>query len=106
MDRKKQIEEASNADNIVYFDNKPEFNYSLMEAFRWGATWADQNPVVHPVAVRYGEKRNKELQEIWEKAYSKLILEISDIETVEDIAKMFFELGFHAADENPIKPEP
>ena len=104
MDRKKQIEEASNADNIVYFDNKPEFNFSLMEAFRWGANWADKNPVVHPVEIRYGEKRMNELRDIWEKAFGKLVLEISDMETAADIAKMFFELGFHAADENPIKP--
>ena len=104
MDRKKQIEEASNADNIVNFDIKPKTNFSLMEAFQRGANWADKNPIVHPVAIRYGEKRMNELREIWEKAFGKLVLEISDMETAADIAKMFFELGFHVADENPIKP--
>lgn len=48
-------------------------------------------------------ERIDELRETWEKAYKGLVKDCSDTLTLEDIACMFFELGWRAADESMIK---
>lgn len=46
--------------------------------------------------------RIDELRETWEKSYKCLVKDCSDALTLEDIACMFFELGWRAADESMI----
>ena len=45
--------------------------------------------------------RIDELRETWEKAYRGLIKDLGNKPTLEDLACMFFELGWRAADEHP-----
>lgn len=42
------------------------------------------------------------MKELWEKAYKHLPQDCSNKLTLEEICCMFFELGWQAADENPI----
>ena len=44
--------------------------------------------------------RIEEIRETWEKAYKCLVNDLSDKLTLEEIACMFFELGWSAADES------
>ena len=44
--------------------------------------------------------RIEEIRETWEKAYKCLVNDLSDKLTLEEIACMFFELGWRAADES------
>ena len=46
------------------------------------------------------DDRMNEMRDLWELAYKHLIGDCSDRMTVEEIACMFFELGFLAADES------
>lgn len=47
-------------------------------------------------------ERIEELREIWEKSYKCLVNDLSDRLTLEEIACIFFELGWRAADESMI----
>lgn len=44
--------------------------------------------------------RNEEMRETWAKAYKVLVKDLGNQLTFEDVACMFFELGWRAADEN------
>lgn len=44
--------------------------------------------------------RNEEMRETWEKAYKVLVNDLGNQLTFEDVACMFFELGWRAADES------
>lgn len=46
------------------------------------------------------DERMKEMSDLWELAYKNLVGDCSDRLTIEEIACMFFELGFRAADES------
>lgn len=46
-------------------------------------------------------ERIDELRDTWEKAYRGLVKDLGNEFTLEDVACMFFELGWRAADENP-----
>ena len=46
--------------------------------------------------------RIDELRETWEKAYKVLVNDLGNQFTIEDVACMFFELGWRAADESMI----
>ena len=46
--------------------------------------------------------RIEEIRETWEKAYKSLVKDLGNQFTVEDVACMFFELGWRAADESMI----
>lgn len=46
------------------------------------------------------DERMNEMRDLWELAYKNLVGDCSDILTIEDIACIFFELGFRAADES------
>ena len=46
-------------------------------------------------------ERIDELRETWEKAYRGLVKDLGNKPTLEDVACMFFELGWRAADEHP-----
>lgn len=46
------------------------------------------------------DERMNEMRDLWELAYKNLIGDCSDRMTIEEIACMFFELGFLAADES------
>ena len=46
--------------------------------------------------------RIDELRETWEKAYKSLVKDLGNQFTIEDVACMFFELGWRAADESMI----
>lgn len=47
-------------------------------------------------------ERIDELRETWEKAYKVLVNDLGNQLTFEDVACMFFELGWRAADESMI----
>lgn len=44
--------------------------------------------------------RIEEIRETWEKAYKGLVKDLGNGMTFEDVACMFFELGWRAADES------
>ena len=46
--------------------------------------------------------RIDELREIWEKAYKGLVKDLGNERTFEEVACMFFKLGWRAADESMI----
>lgn len=46
------------------------------------------------------DERMKEMIDLWELAYKNLVGDCSDRLTIDEIACMFFELGFRAADES------
>lgn len=46
--------------------------------------------------------RIDELRESWEKAYKGLVKDLGNQLTIEDVACIFFELGWRAADESMI----
>lgn len=46
------------------------------------------------------DERTNEMRETWEKAYKCLVKDLRNERTLEDVACMFFELGWRAADES------
>lgn len=46
------------------------------------------------------DERMKEMKDLWEKAYKGLVNDLRNEFTFEDVACMFFELGWRAADES------
>lgn len=48
------------------------------------------------------DERMSEMRETWEKAYKVLVNDLGNQLTFEDVACMFFELGWRAADESMI----
>lgn len=47
-------------------------------------------------------ERIDELRETWEKAYKGIVKDLGNERTLEEVACMFFELGWRAADESMI----
>lgn len=64
--------------------------------------WADEHPKPHNPATHLGRERIGQMRKLWSTAYEHLVeTMIEENHSAREIAKIFFELGFRAADEHP-----
>lgn len=109
MNREEQIKKAArDAATVVtdvaengsrYCDTIPEWQ----RFFEQGAKWADANPAPFTPKTHLGRERIGQMRKLWSTAYKDLIevAMVAENHTPKEIALIFFELGFRAADEHP-----
>lgn len=108
MKRKEQIKQAAReaatiVEGVAENGNKyctiiPEWQ----DFFEKGAYWSDEHPAPFTPETHLGRERIGQMRKLWSTAYEHLIeVAMEEHHTPKEIALIFFELGFRAADENP-----
>lgn len=100
MNRDKQIKEA--ARTATNHSGSTCNNYAYLN-FIEGAVWADAHPAPFTPETHLGRERLGQMRKLWATAYEHLIeVAMEENHTPAEVAKIFFELGFRAADEHPL----
>ena len=107
MNREEQIKEvAKDAATVVTDISEIGSKYCTIipewqKYFEMGAKWADANPSPFNPEVQLGEERLSQMRKLWAEAYDHIVPTMIENYIPSQVARVFFELGFRAADEHP-----